>query len=225
MSFDEGCTRDGGFPTAESVATALDRLAQCRQRLDSDCEKMVEEGVVIAAPQAFVRAGLVGQLNLLAPRLGLTGLVEEYAVRQVQRLIEEGAHAWQHPTPLQEDQLERWRKKRARRRAVKPADRESWGVERPTDLTDEEWRTLQALLPTIALYGMSERILINAILAVLCGGRGWRSAGRGLLVDAYRYCNLWRGRGMWEALRLALREPRTPFTEWPAPSAKTCALP
>ena len=90
----------------------------------------------------------------------------------------------------------------------------------PTDLTDVEWHLLRTLLPPVSLHGSSERDLINDILAVLSTGRTWRDVGTGLSDAAYRYCRHWRTHGMWEALRLALREPRMLFATWAVESGR-----
>jgi transposase len=224
-SFDDQSSPGSAYPKPTVILQARGHLESWRQRLIAACEEMLVDGEMISTANAFRRAGLLDKPNLMAPRLGLLALVDEYAVRQVRLLAQEGAIAWKQPTPLREDDLKRWRQVRARHGAHRRDSERTWRTPQPSDLSDTEWRLLATLLPPTLLRGYSERDVINDILFVLCGGHTWHSVGGGSTNPAHRYCDHWRTRGMWEALRLALRELRMPFATWAAGNHDDIALP
>jgi transposase len=81
----------------------------------------------------------------------------------------------------------------------------------PTDLTDEEWRVLEPLVPTVKSGGRPaaylRREVVNAIFYVLRTGCQWRMLPHDLppwpLV--YAYFRNWRLDGTWQRIHEALR--------------------
>ncbi len=82
----------------------------------------------------------------------------------------------------------------------------------PTDLTDDEWRILEALVPPIKSGGRpadhSRREIVNAILYVLRTGCQWRALPHDLPAwkTVYTYFRNWRLNGTWEGIHTALRQ-------------------
>lgn len=81
----------------------------------------------------------------------------------------------------------------------------------PTDLTDEEWAYLEALLP-VFLEGRprtwSLRLLLNAVFYLLRSGCAWRLLPREYppWQTVYSTFRRWRLDGTWEKVHTALRE-------------------
>ena len=83
----------------------------------------------------------------------------------------------------------------------------------PTDLSDEEWRILQPLVPEAKPGGRqrahAERELLNAIFYVLRGGCAWRLLPHDFFLpwqNAYHYFRAWLIDGTWEKIHATLRE-------------------
>jgi len=81
-----------------------------------------------------------------------------------------------------------------------------------TDLSDEEWRILEPLVPEAKPGGRPRthetRELLNAIFYVLTGGCAWRLLPHDFLPwqTAYHYFRAWRMDGSWQRMHAALRE-------------------
>jgi putative transposase len=82
-----------------------------------------------------------------------------------------------------------------------------------TDLSDDEWRVLEPLVPRAKPGGRPRahetRELLNAIFYVLRGGSAWRLLPHDFLFPwqtAYHYFRAWRIDGTWQRIHTALRE-------------------
>jgi putative transposase len=81
-----------------------------------------------------------------------------------------------------------------------------------TDLSDEEWKILEPLVPNAKPGGRPRahetRELLNAIFYVLRGGCAWRLLPHDFLPwpTAYHYFRAWRMDGTWEQIHTVLRE-------------------
>ena len=81
-----------------------------------------------------------------------------------------------------------------------------------TDLSDDEWKILEPLVPNAKPGGRPRahetRELLNAIFYVLRGGCAWRLLPHDLLPwqTAYHYFRAWRIDGTWEQIHTVLRE-------------------
>ena len=81
-----------------------------------------------------------------------------------------------------------------------------------TDLSDKQWKVLEALVPQPSRRGRprehSLREIVNAILYVVDGGIKWRLMPHDLppWQSVYYYFRLWTKHGVWETLNAALRE-------------------
>jgi transposase len=81
----------------------------------------------------------------------------------------------------------------------------------PTDLTDDEWHILEALVPPIKCGGRpadhSRREIVNAILYVLRTGCQWRALPHDLPAwkTVYTYFRNWRLNGTWAQIHTTLR--------------------
>ena len=84
------------------------------------------------------------------------------------------------------------------------------GLRSETDLTDEEWRLVEPLLPAPKRTGRPLRWplreIFNAIFYVMRGGVAWRLLPSDLppKSTAYRWFAAWRDKGVFEALNHAL---------------------
>jgi putative transposase len=83
----------------------------------------------------------------------------------------------------------------------------------PTDLSDDEWRILEPLVPDAKPGGRPRahktRELLNAIFYVLRGGCAWRLLPHDFFLpwqSAYHYFRAWRMDGTWEQIHAVLRE-------------------
>jgi putative transposase len=83
----------------------------------------------------------------------------------------------------------------------------------PTDLSDDEWRILEPLVPDAKPCGRPRahktRELLNAIFYVLRGGCAWRLLPHDFFLPwqtAYHYFRAWRMDGTWEQIHAVLRE-------------------
>jgi transposase len=82
----------------------------------------------------------------------------------------------------------------------------------PTDLTDQEWQILEALVPAIKSGGRpanyTRREILNAILYVLRSGSQWRMLPHDLpnWQTVYTYYRNWRLDGSWQRIHEALRK-------------------
>jgi putative transposase len=83
----------------------------------------------------------------------------------------------------------------------------------PTDLSDDEWRILEPLVPDAKPGGRPRahktRELLNAIFYVLRGGCAWRLLPHDFFLpwqSAYHYFRAWRMDGTWEQIHALLRE-------------------
>ena len=83
----------------------------------------------------------------------------------------------------------------------------------PTDLSDDEWRILEPLVPDAKPGGRPRahktRELLNAIFYVLRGGCAWRLLPHDFFLPwqtAYNYFRAWRMDGTWEQIHAVLRE-------------------
>jgi transposase len=95
-----------------------------------------------------------------------------------------------------------------------------------TDLSDDEWRILEPLVPNAKPGGRPRaheaRELLNAIFYVLRGGCAWRLLPHDFLPwqTAYHYFRAWRMDETWERIYTALREElRRLAGREPTPSA------
>lgn len=96
----------------------------------------------------------------------------------------------------------------------------------PSDLTDEEWKLLEPLLPPPAHTGRKckypMREIANAIFYLLRSGCTWRMLPRDLppWQDVYWHFAKWRSSGVWQAANDALRtQLRVAAGRQPEPSA------
>lgn len=82
----------------------------------------------------------------------------------------------------------------------------------PSDLTDQEWKILESLLPLPKPGGrprsVNLREVMNAVFYVLRGGIPWRFLPKEFppWKTVYHYFRLWRMDGTWEMLNARLRE-------------------
>ena len=95
-----------------------------------------------------------------------------------------------------------------------------------TDLSDDEWKILEPLVPNAKPGGRPRahetRELLNAIFYVLRGGCAWRLLPHDFLPwqTAYHYFRAWRMDGTWEQIHTVLRERlRRLASREPTPSA------
>jgi transposase len=96
-----------------------------------------------------------------------------------------------------------------------------------TDLSDDEWRILEPLVPKAKPGGRPRahetRELLNAIFYVLRGGCAWRLLPHDFFLPwqtAYHYFRAWRMDGTWEQIHTTLRERlRRLLGREPTPSA------
>jgi putative transposase len=96
-----------------------------------------------------------------------------------------------------------------------------------TDLSDDEWRILEPLVPKAKPGGRPRahetRELLNAIFYVLRGGCAWRLLPHDFFLPwqtAYHYFGAWRMDGTWEQIHTTLRERlRRLLGREPTPSA------
>ena len=95
-----------------------------------------------------------------------------------------------------------------------------------TDLTDEQWKILEPLLPRPSVRGRprehSLREILNAIFYLVDGGIKWRSMPHDLppWQSVYYYFRQWTKSGHWERLNTTLREQvRQQAGRNPEPSA------
>ncbi len=95
-----------------------------------------------------------------------------------------------------------------------------------TDLSNDEWRILEPLVPNARPGGRPRahetRELLNAIFYVLRGGCAWRLLPHDFLPwqTAYHYFRAWRMDGTWEQMHTVLRERlRRLAGKEPTPSA------
>lgn len=82
-----------------------------------------------------------------------------------------------------------------------------------TDLSDDEWRILEPLVPDAKPGGRPRshetRELVNAIFYILRGGCAWRLLPHDFFLPwqtAYHYFRAWRMDGTWEQIHAVLRE-------------------
>ncbi len=82
----------------------------------------------------------------------------------------------------------------------------------PSDLSDEQWQQIAALIPEPSKEGriahIERRELVNAILYVLRTGCSWRQMPHDLPngKTAHHYFRLWSKTGIWEAIMTHLRQ-------------------
>lgn len=82
----------------------------------------------------------------------------------------------------------------------------------PSDLTDDEWRSLEPLVPRIKLGGRpaehARREIVNAIFYVLRSGCQWPMMPHDLppWKTVYTYFRNWRRDGTWRRIHDALRK-------------------
>lgn len=96
----------------------------------------------------------------------------------------------------------------------------------PSDLSDAEWRQLDALLPAAKPGGRpakySRREVVNAVLYVLRTGGSWRSLPHEFppWESVYGYFRRWCQAGVWQQVHQALRTQwRVELGRDPCPSA------
>ncbi len=81
----------------------------------------------------------------------------------------------------------------------------------PSDLTDEQWKVLEPLLPGRAHTGRKPkyelREIVNAVFYLLRGGGTWRMLPRDLppWQVVYWHFAKWRSNGVWQRINDALR--------------------
>ena len=86
------------------------------------------------------------------------------------------------------------------------------GKRYPSDMTDDEWATLEPLIPAAKPGGRHRcanmREVVNGICYVLRGGIPWRILPKEFppWKTVYHYFRLWRLDGTWEMLNTKLRE-------------------
>ena len=100
----------------------------------------------------------------------------------------------------------------------------------PTDLTDDEWRALEPLIPAAKPGGRPRsadpREIMNAIRYALRAGCAWRLLPHDLppWQTAYAYFRRWEADGTWERIASALRRDlRVALGRRPEPSAAVLA--
>ena len=82
----------------------------------------------------------------------------------------------------------------------------------PTDLTDDEWRVLEPLIPPAKPGGrprsVDPREIVNAIRYLLRAGGAWRLMPHDLppWETAYAYFRRWQDDGTWETIATTLRQ-------------------
>lgn len=82
----------------------------------------------------------------------------------------------------------------------------------PSDLTDQEWKLLEPLIPAAKPGGcprsVNMREILNGIFYILRGGCAWRMMPHDLpkWKTVYDYFRNWRLSGLWECLNQILRE-------------------
>lgn len=96
----------------------------------------------------------------------------------------------------------------------------------PTDLTDDEWRVLEPLVPAAKPGGRPRstdpREVLNAVRYVLRSGCAWRLLPREFppWPTVYAYFRRWQGDGTWERIAGVLRRDlRVALGRRPEPSA------
>ncbi len=96
----------------------------------------------------------------------------------------------------------------------------------PTDLTDDEWRVLEPLIPPAKPggrpRGVDPREIVNAVRYLLRSGCAWRLLPREFppWPTVYAYLRRWQADGTWERLAGALRRDlRAALGRRPEPSA------
>jgi len=96
----------------------------------------------------------------------------------------------------------------------------------PTDLTDDEWRVLEPLLPAAKPGGrprtVDRREVVNALRYLLRAGCSWRLLPHEFPVwqTVYASFRAWEADGTWEAIAGALRRDlRTGLGRAPEPTA------
>ncbi len=96
----------------------------------------------------------------------------------------------------------------------------------PTDLTDDEWRVLEPLIPPAKPGGRPRRVemreVVNAVRYVLRAGCAWRLMPHDLpqWETVYAYFRAWEADGTWERIAAALRRDlRTGLGRAPQPTA------
>ena len=96
----------------------------------------------------------------------------------------------------------------------------------PTDLTDDEWRVLDPLIPAAKPGGRPRSVdlreIMNAIRYLLRSGGAWRLLPHDLppWQTVYAYFRRWEADGTWERIAGALRRDlRVALGRHPAPSA------
>ena len=82
----------------------------------------------------------------------------------------------------------------------------------PSDLTDQEWETIQSLVPGPSKLGRppeyTRREILNGILYVVRSGCAWRMIPNDLPAwdSCYRYFSLWKKQGVWISIHDCLRD-------------------
>jgi putative transposase len=96
----------------------------------------------------------------------------------------------------------------------------------PTDLTDDEWRVLEALIPPAKPGGRPRSVdlreIVNGIRYLLRSGGAWRLLPHDLppWETVYAYFRRWEADGTWETVATTLRQRvRTGRGRDPEPSA------
>ena len=96
----------------------------------------------------------------------------------------------------------------------------------PTDISDEEWNILEALIPPEKPGGRPRttdmREVINAIWYILRSGCQWRLLPHEFppWSTVWSYFRIWRKTGVWEQMHTTLRERlRSSLGREPTPSA------
>ncbi|GHO97474.1 hypothetical protein KSF_075220 [Reticulibacter mediterranei] len=96
----------------------------------------------------------------------------------------------------------------------------------PSNLTDEQWKLLEPLIPAIkpdaAFYLHERRAIVDGILYVLRSGCPWRSLPHDFPAwqTVHHYFRIWRQQGVWDQVLDALRgQMRTQQGRDPQPSA------
>lgn len=99
-------------------------------------------------------------------------------------------------------------------------------VRYPTDLTDEQWKILEPLIPAAKRGGrprsVDMREMLNAILYVVRGGVAWRLVPQDFprWPTVYYYFARWRASGVWKRIHDRLHEEvRLSVAREAAPSA------
>jgi len=99
-------------------------------------------------------------------------------------------------------------------------------VRYPTDLTDEQWKILEALIPPAKRGGRPRSVdlreMLNAILYLVRGGIAWRLLPKDFppWQTVYYYFARWRSCGVWKKIHDALHaQVRQAEEREPQPSA------